>query len=452
VDAPNDTGQEVRPKEKETFAAYIQIVGPVFYNRQFSDKAKLLYGLLAAMTQAPRYYAFARNSTLMKFLCCSERTLQRCLSELEDAGELSIENGSGGRTIRKIRLTRLQPIYPDKNDGVNPDKNDGGNKNKQKGNKKRGQAPSVSRDEIIQWFNLWVAKMELSQQDSVALCTDLHDFIENRESVGKPFNTIKAAATLGVDAEWAASLAEKRDRLVRDRIGRDGYLQEWIVDRPNMVKGQRHTSHLIGVFPGSIISMEKTPELAKAAMKSLELRGLTADNRRSWTWPWRTALWARFRNADKAYSMVQHYIRYNVLDNLFGNHPPMQMDGTFGMPGGMSEMLIQSHEGRIALLPAIPAVWHYGSFRGLHARGNFVVDAAWKDSSITEFTVQGDGTCVIALPKTQTAVTFTDDAGNAYTAENEITAGYVLGGTLVVTDATARAVFGLAENAVIEMK
>lgn len=183
--------------EKETFGAYIQIVGPVFYNKDFSDKTKLLYGLLAAMTQAPRYYAFAKNSTLMRFLCCSERTLQRCLSELEVAGELTIENGSGGRTLRKIRLTRLQPFNPDKNDGVIPDKNDGGNKNNRKKNKQRGSAPSVSQDDIVQWFNCWVAKQDLDQADSVALCTDLRDFVENRASVGKPFNTIKAAARMG---------------------------------------------------------------------------------------------------------------------------------------------------------------------------------------------------------------------------------------------------------------
>lgn len=193
----NEENRTKESSEKETFASYIQIVGPVFYNREFSDKTKLLYGLLAAMTQAPRYYAFAKNSTLMRFLSCSERTLQRCLSDLEEAGEIQIENGTGGRTMRKIRLTRLQPFYPDKNDGVNPDKNDGGNKNKQKGNKKRGKAPSASRDDVIQWFDLWVARQDLSQEESVALCTDLHDFVENRESVGKPFNTIKAAARMG---------------------------------------------------------------------------------------------------------------------------------------------------------------------------------------------------------------------------------------------------------------
>ena len=185
------------PKEKETFAAYIQIVGPVFYNRALSDKSKLLYGLLAAMTQAPRYYAFAKNSTLMRFLCCSERTLQRCLSELEAAGELTIENGTGGRTLRKIRLTRLQPFNPDNCDGVNPDKNDGGNKNNRKRKSGGDKTPPASRDDIVQWFNVWVAKQNLSERDSVALCTDLHDFVENRESIGKPFRTIKAAARMG---------------------------------------------------------------------------------------------------------------------------------------------------------------------------------------------------------------------------------------------------------------
>lgn len=183
--------------ERETFSAYIQIVGPVFYNRNFSDKTKLLYGLLAAMTQAPRYYAFAKNSTLMRFLNCSERTLQRCINELEDAGELTIENGAGGRTLRKIRLTRLQPLYPDKNDGVNPDKNDGGNKNNKRVNKKGVKPPATPHEDIIQWFNRWVADQNLSQEESLSLCTDLHDFVELRESLGKPFNTIKAAARMG---------------------------------------------------------------------------------------------------------------------------------------------------------------------------------------------------------------------------------------------------------------
>lgn len=181
---------DTRSPQKETFGAYIQIVGPVFYNKAFSDKTKLLYGLLAAMTQAPRYYAFAKNSTLMRFLDCSERTLQICLNQLKEAGELTIENGEGGRTIRKIRLTRLQPVYPAENDGVYPAENCGGNKNNRKGKGKGTKVPAVTQEDIIQWFNVWVAKQELSQDDSVALCTDLRALVENREAIGKPFVTI----------------------------------------------------------------------------------------------------------------------------------------------------------------------------------------------------------------------------------------------------------------------
>lgn len=197
--------------------------------------------------------------------------------------------------------------------------------------------------------------------------------------------TAKAAAILKTDSSWIKELKKKRARLAPDRIGSGGYLQEWIVDRPNMVAGQRHTSHLIGVFPGSTITMDGTPDLAKAAMKSLELRGLSNDNRRSWTWPWRTALWARFREKEQAYSMVCHYINYNVLDNLFGNHPPMQMDGTFGMTAGISEMLIQSHGDRIILLPALPEQWANGSVKGIRARGNISVTMVWENGKVTSY-------------------------------------------------------------------
>ncbi len=198
-------------------------------------------------------------------------------------------------------------------------------------------------------------------------------------------NTATAAHVLNTDDHWARDILSMRDRLAPNRIGSGGYLQEWIVDRPDMVSGQRHTSHLIGVFPGTSISLTKTPELAKAAAKSLELRGLTADNRRSWTWPWRTALWARLGEAEKAHDMVENYIRHNLLDNLFGNHPPMQLDGTYGITGGMSEALIQSHGGCIHLLPALPEAWKDGSVRGIRARGNVTVNMSWKNGKVTQY-------------------------------------------------------------------
>ena len=199
-------------------------------------------------------------------------------------------------------------------------------------------------------------------------------------------NTAKAARILGVDRDWVKSLKEKRDRLVPNRVADGGYLQEWVVDRPNMVSGHRHTSHLIGIFPGTMLWNQPNAEkLIPAAEKSLDLRGSSGDNRRSWTWPWRTALWARFKQADRAYEMVQSYIRWNCLDNLFGNHPPMQMDGTYGMTGGMSEILLQSHAGKIELLPALPAAWKTGSVKGIRARGDITVDMTWVNGKVTDY-------------------------------------------------------------------
>ncbi len=197
--------------------------------------------------------------------------------------------------------------------------------------------------------------------------------------------TINAANALKADSGWASQLARKRDRLHLHRISPQGYLQEWMIDRPRLVSGHRHTSHLFGVYPGAIISYEKTPEIAKAAAKSLELRGTTGDCRRSWTWPWRTALWARLRSGENAYEMVRNLIRFNMLDNMITTHPPLQFDGTYGITAGMTEMLLQSHAGKIELLPALPSAWNHGSVKGLKARGSLTVDITWKDGRVTDY-------------------------------------------------------------------
>ncbi len=200
-------------------------------------------------------------------------------------------------------------------------------------------------------------------------------------------NTIAAAEALGVDKNWASELLKKRDQLYGNKISKNGYLQEWMIDRPNLVCGHRHTSHLFAVFPGSEISIAKTPELAAAAKKSLELRGTTGDSRRSWSWPWRTALWARFKEGEKAHEMIEGLLSFNTLPNLLTTHEPFQMDGNFSFTAGVAEMLLQSHTGTIELLPAPCKAWKNGKVRGLKARGNVTVDFDWKDGKVTNFRV-----------------------------------------------------------------
>jgi alpha-L-fucosidase 2 len=223
----------------------------------------------------------------------------------------------------------------------------------------------------------------------------------------------EAADVLDTDHDFTGRIAKMQEKLPPIQIGENGTIQEWIHDYEEVEVGHRHMSHLLGLYPLAQIT-EEDPVIFDAARKTIMRRLESGGGQTGWSRAWIVSFFARLHDGEQALQHFQALLARSTQKNLFDTHPPFQIDGNFGGTAGIAEMLLQSHNGVIRLLPALPSAWSEGCVRGLKARGGFECDIRWSEGKLTEALIRSDkgGSTHVSYGSAKISIDL--EAGGAY--------------------------------------